>query len=134
MASDSSTNLTRPRRRARRGYGAVLVALVVVVYLPTLRNGFITEDDLYVQNNLALRSTQGLYDLWFKFGTMEQYYPLVHTTFWLDYHLWGLNPAGYHAVNMLLHAAAVLLLWRLLALARRARRVAGGGHFCRPSG
>jgi tetratricopeptide (TPR) repeat protein len=42
--------------------------------------------------------------------------PLTYLTFWLDNKLGGRAPAGYHAVNLLLHCLAVLLLW--LALRR----------------
>jgi tetratricopeptide (TPR) repeat protein len=95
--------------------GAILVFLVAVVYQPTLTNGFIWDDDIYVAENPTLRSLQGLSDIWFKLGAVPQYYPLVHSTFWVEAHLWGTFPGGFHAVNMLLHATAVLLVWRLLA-------------------
>jgi len=94
---------------------AGLVALVALVYAPALANGFIWDDDLYVTNNEALRSPAGLRDIWLRIGTTPQYYPLVYTSFWIEYQLWGLAPAGYHATNVALHALAALLAWRLFA-------------------
>jgi tetratricopeptide (TPR) repeat protein len=91
-----------------------LVALVLVVYWPTLRNGYIWDDETYVEHNVNLQSASGLYAIWFKIGAVPQYYPLVHTTFWIENHLWGIAPRGYHFVNLSLHAASAILLWRLL--------------------
>jgi tetratricopeptide (TPR) repeat protein len=97
-------------------WGATLVLLVTVVYWPTLHNGFISDDFVTLQNNPSLRSASGLRNIWCNFeitGTV-QYYPIVFSTFWAEYHLWGLDPRGYHIVNFLLHATAAVLAWRLL--------------------
>lgn len=94
----------------------LLMALTVIPYLPAVKCGFIWDDDAYVQENQTLRSASGLHDIWLRIGATPQYYPLVFTTFWLEYHFWGLNPVGYHLVNILLHAVAVVLLWRVLKL------------------
>ncbi len=93
---------------------AGLLLMVVVVYLPTLNNGFIWDDPAHVVQTPAQQSSSGLYDIWFKLGATPQYYPLTHTTFWVEHRLWELDPRGYHAVNLLLHAASVVLVWRLL--------------------
>ncbi len=96
--------------------GALLVAAALASYLPlfTMPAGFIWDDDAYVTGNATLRSAAGLRDIWLHPGATPQYYPLVFTSFWLEYRLWGLDPIGYHAVNVLLHALNVLLLWRIL--------------------
>lgn len=91
-----------------------LAALVAIVYWPTLNNQFVSDDTMYVTDTAELASAEGLRDIWFKLGVTPQYYPLVHTALWIQYQLWGLQPAGYHAVNMLMHLAVVVLLWRLL--------------------
>lgn len=103
----------RPRLRAP-ATGAALLLVTVAAYLPVGQAGYIWDDDHYVEHNELLRSTDGLYRIWFQPTASPQYYPLVFTTFWIEYRLWGLAPAGYHAVNVLLHAANALLLWRLL--------------------
>ena len=79
-----------------------------------MNGGFIWDDDDYVQDNLTLRSLEGLGQIWFQPGATRQYYPLVHTTYWLEYRLWGLDPTGYHVVNVILHALSAVLVWRLL--------------------
>ena len=94
--------------------GALLLALTVLVYLPSLRATYVWDDDEYLINNPTLREFRGLVRIWTEPRASPQYYPLVFSTFWVEYHLWGLWYPGYHAVNVLLHALNALLLWRLL--------------------
>ncbi len=97
-------------------WALVLVGAVWLAYLPALQAGFIWDDDDYVTNNPTLRTLSGLAEIWLNPRSIPQYYPMVHTTFWLEYRLWGLSPMGYHAVNVGLHAASAVLVWRILAL------------------
>ena len=98
--------------------GLGLVALAVLAYLPALRAGWIWDDPQYVVNNPTLRSAAGLWAIWTRPLSLPQWYPLVHTTYWVEYRLWGLRPAGYHATNVLLHGVACVGLWRLLVRLR----------------
>lgn len=100
--------------RATALRGIAIVLLTLLAYLPALRGGFVWDDDDYVTQNETLEDLHGLQRIWFEPGATPQYYPLVHTSFWIERHLWGLDPRGYHAVNVLLHALAAVLLWRLL--------------------
>jgi tetratricopeptide (TPR) repeat protein len=101
-----------PSRPIRWWPGLALVAATVVAYLPAFRAGTIWDDDWYLTENVLLDDLPGLGKLWLP-GNTPQYYPAVFTTFWVERRLWGLEPAGYHAVNVLLHAANALLVWRL---------------------
>lgn len=105
-----------PAVSSRALLAGLLFAMTLAVYRPVLDNGFIWDDDEYVVENPVLRTAEGLQRIWLDFGATPQYYPLVHTTFWIEYQLWQLDPVGYHVVNVLFHALAVLLLWRVLAL------------------
>ena len=52
----------------------------------------------------------------FWFGNwQEDYVPLTLTSFWAEWICWGLRAAGYHIVNIALHAANAVLVWRVLA-------------------
>jgi len=95
-------------------WGGLIVLMACLAYTPALRAHWIWDDDAYVTENPTLRTAGGLYRIWFDVRALPQYYPLVHTTFWIEYRIWGANPFGYHLVNILLHAASAVLLWRLL--------------------
>jgi tetratricopeptide (TPR) repeat protein len=97
-------------------WGAVFLVLAVfIAYWPALRGDFIWDDDSHISANWTLRSWPGLAAIWCQPGATCQYYPLSFTVFWADYHLWKLNPLGYHLQNVLLHGVAAILLWQVLA-------------------
>lgn len=90
-----------------------LVTLTLLAYAPTMSAGFIWDDDDYVINNETLRDLDGLGRIWTDPSATPQYYPFVHSTFWLEYQAWGLAAPGYHIVNVLIHTLNSLLVWRL---------------------
>lgn len=93
---------------------AVLIFGTLFVYLPTLAGDFIWDDDFHVTDNIPLRSVQGLAWIWTHLGATPQYYPLTHTTFWIQYQLSGADPFPYHFVNILLHIGSSIALWHVL--------------------
>jgi len=95
-------------------FGLVLVLAVIAAYQPVWHAGFIWDDDDYITGNWTLRNLDGLKHIWFDTTATPQYYPLIFTSYWLEYHAWNLNPLGYHVVNVLLHALGAILLWRVL--------------------
>jgi protein O-mannosyl-transferase len=92
----------------------LLATVTILAYRPAWHGGFLWDDDAYVVNNELLTAPDGLRRIWFSFESPSQYFPLVYTTFRIERALWGLNPVGYHVVNILLHVANALLVWRLL--------------------
>lgn len=95
--------------------GAVaIVVMVLVAYSPAMQGGFVWDDDDYVTENPLLTAPDGLKRIWFSLDSPSQYFPLVYTTFRVEHALWGLDPLGYHIVNVLLHAINVLLVWYVL--------------------
>ncbi len=116
-SSAGSREVTAPHGTKHRGIllTLALIVLTFVAYWPAIQEGgFIWDDDDYVLENKTLRDPGGLKDIWISPQATPQYYPLVHTGFWIEYQLWGLDPTGYHVTNVLLHALASVLLWRLL--------------------
>src|SRR5208282_3882680 len=93
--------------------GLLLVAAVFLAYQPVWHAGFIWDDEAHVTRP-ELRSLDGLARIWMQLGATQQYYPLVHSLFWVEHRLWDDSPWGYHLVNILLHAFAALLLARIL--------------------
>lgn len=92
-----------------------LVAAVALVYWPSVHNGFVTWDDpTYITQNPNIPDPDGLARIWNPFPDEQrekQYYPLVFTTFWLEYRIHGgFDAGGIHLTNLGLHAANTLLV------------------------
>jgi tetratricopeptide (TPR) repeat protein len=91
-----------------------LGAVTAFVYQPVWHGGFIWDDDRYVTNNPLLTAPDGLRRIWLSLDAPSQYFPLSYTFLRLERSLWGLNPAGYHWFNILLHVGNSFLVWRVL--------------------
>lgn len=93
----------------------VVIALTLIAYSSSLRGGFLWDDDEYVVDNIQLRSADGLRRIWLEPGSTPQYYPMVFTSFWLEYQAaGGNNPTVHRVTNALLHAVNAFLLFLLL--------------------
>ena len=95
----------------------LLALLVVVFYLPAMIwGGFVWDDISHIPGEPAIRDWSGIFRIWFQPSEVQEpfYRPLTYTSFWLEHKLWGFNPSGFHTVNVLLHLANTLLLWRVL--------------------
>ncbi|HEY3755306.1 MAG TPA: tetratricopeptide repeat protein [Opitutaceae bacterium] len=111
------------------------MALIGVwAYWPALNGGMLWDDDAHVTRP-ALQSGHGLERIWFELGATQQYYPMLHTAFWVEHRLWGSSTLGYHLVNLMWHAAAAVLLGlclRRLRFAERAAWLGAGLWFLHP--
>src|ERR1700730_17804976 len=94
---------------------AALGILTVLGYHPVWHGGFIWDDDRYVTQNSLLTAPDGLSRIWFSLDAPSQYFPLAYTVLRIEHSFWGFSPTGYHWVNILLHVANALLVWRILA-------------------
>jgi tetratricopeptide (TPR) repeat protein len=94
---------------------ASILAAVMAVYWPALRGGLLWDDTAHITAP-ALQSLHGLWRIWFSLGATQQYYPLLHSAFWIEHRLWGDAVLGYHLVNLAQHALGACLV---VAIVRR---------------
>jgi tetratricopeptide (TPR) repeat protein len=94
-----------------------IAVLALASHAVVLGNGFINYDDPgYIAENPQVMAglTAGGIKTAFTRIYDTNWIPLVWLSLMLDHDLFGLNPAGYHAVNLLLHAANAALLFIVL--------------------
>lgn len=92
---------------------ALLLLAALVAYWPALRGEFLWDDSGHVTPP-ELQSLTGLWRIWFEPGATQQYYPLLHSAFWLEHWLWSDAELGYHLVNVLQHTLNAVFLGLLL--------------------
>lgn len=89
---------------------AAIILMTLASYWPALRGGFVWDDMILVEQNQLAKGDLNLRTVWFNTD-----FPLTTVAFWVQWLLWGKNTLGYHVVNVLLHVASALLVWRVLA-------------------
>ena len=105
--------------------GCYTALIAVLVYVNTLDCGLIFDDEPAIKWNKDLRPLSSWsqlfhHDFWgndiSSAGSHKSYRPLCVASFRLNYMLHGLQPMGYHLVNVLLHAVVCYLYVQLCAL------------------
>jgi tetratricopeptide (TPR) repeat protein len=96
----------------------LLAALTTAAFWPVLGCQFIRFDDPgYVTNNVRVQTgltAEGI--VWaFTTGHEANWHPLTWLSLMLDHELFGENPRGFHAVNLALHVANVVLVFLIFA-------------------
>jgi protein O-mannosyl-transferase len=94
-------------------FPVILVLATIIAYFPAWRGQPVWDDDAHL-TRVDLRSLHGLSLIWSKPGAVRQYYPVVHTIFWIENRFWGDNWIPYHLLSVALHALSAVLLWRIL--------------------
>lgn len=90
----------------------VLILAVAAVYLGSFDGPFLFDDERAIVENPNLRSLSTAFDTPDNSPLTGR--PLTSLTLAVNYALGGLDPTGYHVVNLLLHLAAALLLFALV--------------------
>jgi hypothetical protein len=132
------TSFQKPGRTFFSGRNLILAyvflfAVVVVVFLPAIRNDFFYwfgDDTGYVTENAHVKSGLTLEGVEWAFRNIDlgNWHPLTFLSHMLDCQIYGLKPWGHHLTNVLIHAINAVLLfivlrrmtgamWRSLAVA-----------------
>jgi len=109
----TSEKPTGPEAWSLAALGALIAGLVLVCYWPALHGGILWDDAAHVTGP-ELRPWVGLGRIWTELAATQQFYPVLHSAFWLEHRLWGDAVLGYHLVNVAQHALAAVLLVALL--------------------
>lgn len=90
-------------------FAYLIVFLTALAYFPITQAGYIWDDDKYLSENALVKPEAKFKEIWTSTRT-PQYYPMVFTSFALEYKIWKDNPLGYHLVNLAIHIANSILL------------------------
>ena len=117
------TQRTRVSTGRQIAIATIAVALVAAcLYLPILRNPFITFDDRdYVTENLHVNQGLNWHTVAWAWTTLEDgnWHPVTWISHAADVQMFGMAPPGHHLTSLLFHAANAVLLFLFLAMATR---------------
>ncbi len=99
--------------------GAIITALAVIIYHNALFNGFVSDDGFQILQNPWIKDLRFIPGIFghslsgFSAHSFQQatYRPLMYTAFTIEHLFFGLNPVGWHLVNILVHGANGVLVF-----------------------
>jgi tetratricopeptide (TPR) repeat protein len=94
-------------------FAIILCLVLLAAYQPTWHGTLILDDAMRIPKP-ADRSVSGLVNVWIHPSADHQYHPLVDTAFWIETKIFKDRMIGYHLLNILLHATAASLLFKIL--------------------
>jgi protein O-mannosyl-transferase len=103
--------------------GGAIFLVTWLIFWPTLGHQFVNwDDDKYVVENPHVIAGLGWESLWWALttGHASNWHPLTWVSHMVDCQLWGLNPLGHHAGNVVIHSLNVVLLFCVLRSLTRA--------------
>jgi hypothetical protein len=117
----------------------IILFISGAVYCNALFNGFVHDDVPQVVNNPWIRDigyipkifTANVWD--FMGGVSNYYRPLMFMIYMLDYYLFGLEPWGFHLVNILLHSGVSVLVFLIIAKLLTQARPVGNATYLLPA-
>ena len=111
-------------------WSAGLFLLVVLLYIPTLRGGFVYDSIAQVLYSDYIHTPSHWVDLVtlrvVGQDELDRNRPLHLASLMLDAAIWGKNPFGYRLTSVLLHALNAALLFVFLTVVLRGRTTGGG--------
>ncbi len=124
--------------RSERGLKLLFIAIAALVsfavYANTLSNGFVYDDHLQIEKNGWLTSfanvpeilTSHVYGFKPELKVTGSYRPLFMLAYLFEYSAFGVEPWGWHLVNVILHAFSVVMVFLIAdRLTRGGRKEAG---------
>lgn len=111
----------------RVGWPCLIFAAAFLTFLPALGADFVNWDDYdNVVNNTGVHGLRAAQLAWMWTGTVGGHWiPLTWMSFGVNYALGGVNPRGYHLLNLLLHAAGATVFFFIVRRLLRAAGAAG---------
>jgi protein O-mannosyl-transferase len=128
MLPEDAERPSQSSERTEQLYLWGIIAVTAIVYLRCLGNGFILDDVAMFVHNPDIRHWSFLWkgftrdEYWYSDAAFLQAYhyrnyrPLFLVWCWINYHLFGLNPAPWHATNLAMY---LIVVWLVFKIARR---------------
>ncbi len=109
-----------------------LVLVACVLYVNVVRYPFVHDDIVFIAQNPAISRFDHIAGIFFgpsgavSHGINAYYRPVLELVYRLEYRFFGLDPSGYHAFNIIVHAANGVLVFFLLSRLGFSRALAWG--------